>query len=95
MAQTQVIGKHKTKVYTANGFKIVKYHWTEVVKFNDKEIILDSNGWRTATTRSRMNQASNQFDLNFGVFQKKGEWFVRFYDGRETVPFQDEMVIKR
>ena len=49
-----------------------------LVKFNHEKIILNSNGWATATTKSRMNQTSNQFDLGYQVFQKDYAWYVDF-----------------
>lgn len=93
MAQMQKIGKVHTKVFRDNGYTVVRYHQTDVVRFNDSEIILDSGGWQTATTKVRMNQASAQFGLGFIVFQKDYAWFVQ-YRGM-TVPFQDGMVLRR
>tara|TARA_R100001530_G_C4220523_1_gene129808 strand:- start:43 stop:426 length:384 start_codon:yes stop_codon:yes gene_type:complete len=88
MSQLQTIGSHKTTVATDDGFTRVTYHQTAVVKFNHNEIILNSGGWETVTTKSRMNQTSNQFDLGFRVYQKDYEWFVEccgkiydFFDG--------------
>ena len=66
----------------------VTYHYTDVVCWNNKKIVLNSNGYRTATTKRRMNQASEQFGLGYRVFQKDYEWYVEhrgkvydFYDG--------------
>ncbi len=94
MAQTQTIGSHRTSVSTNMvGDTSVTYHGTAVVIFNSEEISLDSGGWRTSTTKNRMNQASNQFNLGFGVFQKNFEWFVDF--NGETLEFKDGMVLNR
>ena len=93
MAQTQTIGTHKTTVSTDNGVTSVVYHSTPVVKFNHLEIILDSGGWETNTTKNRMNQASNQFNLGYRVYQKDFEWFVEYYG--QTIEFQDGMVLDR
>ena len=70
------IGSHKTSVFTEDGITRIVYHNTAVVKFNNDEIILNSDGWNTVTTKTRMNQASNQFDLGFRVYQKNFDWFV-------------------
>jgi hypothetical protein len=40
----------------------------------------------TATTKLRMNQASNQFNLGFSVYQKDYRWYVVIPQG-ETVEF--------
>jgi hypothetical protein len=92
MARLDKIGTVATCVYHNGDFTCVKYHYTDVVKFNWDKIILNSNGWQTQTTKTRMNQASNQFGLNFQVYQKNWDWFidyngqtVEFYDGIELV----------
>lgn len=91
--KTNQIGNHKTNIYTLNGFIYVKYHSTDVASFNDSTIILNSGGWLSNTTKDRMNQASNQFGLNYRVFQKDYNWYVD-YKG-DTIPFSDKMVLIR
>lgn len=55
----------------------VIYAGTEIVRWDDNEqVTLNSNGWRSSTTKRKMVQASNQFGLGFTVNQKAGEWFV-------------------
>ena len=80
-------------VSSDNDYTKVKYHYTDVVKFNFQEIILNSGGWHTLTTKTRMNQASNQFDLGYCVSQKDFEWFVDFKD--EILDFYDNMKLDR
>jgi hypothetical protein len=76
MAQQLRLGRAHTAVFTKNRVTNVVYHQTAVVKFSENVIVLDTGGYRTATTKTRMNQASNQFDLGFNVYQKGFEWFV-------------------
>ena len=91
MAQLHTLSKNNTTVYHAeDGMMTVKLYHTDVVKFNDEKIILNSGGWETHTTKTRMNQASNQFGLGYYVFQRDFKWFVDyngstydFYDGIE------------
>jgi hypothetical protein len=100
MSQTQRVGSTATKVTTLDGETSVKYHDTVVVRFRPGQVVLNSGGWRTATTKLRMNQAANEFGLRFQVFQSKGEWFVTHELtelGRtvfsQTLNFQDGMVL--
>jgi len=73
------VGRHATTVATGpDRFTFVTYHNTQVVRFNSKKIILHTGGHQTVTTRSRMNQSSNQYALGFRVFQKNFELFVKF-----------------
>ena len=95
MSQTDTIGKYATAVMpgTFDEPTKVRYHHTVVVSFTGTQIVLGSGGWRTMTTKLRMNQTSNQYDLGFGVFQKDFEWFVNFKG--ETLPFTENMVLTR
>lgn len=81
MSRLNQIGSHKTTVKERNNVLSVVYHSTEVVKFDRKNKILtlDTGGHFSNTTKNRMNQTSNQFDLGFKVYQKNFEWFV-FYN---------------
>ena len=72
----------------SDGFKTVVYYSTPIVKFNDSQIILNSGGYMTSSTKKRMNQISEEFDLGFYVYQVNKQWFVDkngipqlFYDG--------------
>ena len=90
MAQNQKVGTTATMIKTGDDNKNrVTYHQTDVVTFDAKEIILDTGGWWTATTKARMNQASNQFNLGFIVYQVKGVWYVD-HGGRKGIPYTAE-----
>ena len=84
--------KGNTKVTEADGMTCVKLHNTIVVRFNASEVILNSGGWKTVTTKARMNQAANEYNLPYQVYQDKGEWYVNVLD--KTFTFQDGMIIK-
>lgn len=91
MSKTNTIGKHKTRVYDENGYTHVKYHQTNVVSFNEDEIILRSGGWQTNTTKLRINQTSNQFGLGIGIKQHKWQWFIMFKElGKNYHWIEDE-----
>lgn len=78
MTRQDRVGTVATSVFHADGYQWCVYHSTPVVKWNDKEIILDTGGWRTATTKNRMNQVSQQFGLDYRVYQKDFCWFVSY-----------------
>ena len=95
MPQMQTVSKNNTVIYKGHdNMIVVKLHQTEVVRFNDKKIILNSGGWQTVTTKTRMNQASNQFGLGYYVYQKDHEWFVD-YNGCTDAEFYDGFEIER
>jgi hypothetical protein len=97
MSQQRQVGRHATSIFTEAGKTRVVYHGTAVVIFDSERIILDSGGWRTATTKSRMNQASHQFELGIQVYQKGGKWWViGIGNGRPCpIEFSDGMTILR
>ena len=85
MANQKQVGRVATSVVTENGITSVYYHGTPVVRWGGGLIILNTGGWFTPTTKTRMNQAANQYELGFSVYQKAGQWFAG-YQGRD-IPF--------
>jgi len=78
MPNMRKVGKTATAIYTdeKTGRTTVIYHKTAVVEFDANKIKFRSGGWWTATTRTRINQASNQFGLGYGVMQKDWQWYT-------------------
>ena len=93
MARMNKVGTYKTTVSTSHGgWHTVTFYNTEVVKWNERQnvVILDSGGFMTATTKTRMNQASNQYGLGFRVFQTAFRWNVLLSNG-DLLEFTDGM----
>ena len=88
MAQLDKVGKHATSITKHGENTAVRYWSTDVVTFDDDWILLDNGGWRTSTTKTRMNQASRQFNLGYRVFQQDYRWYIVTPDG-ETHKFSD------
>jgi len=93
MGQQATISRYQTKVWSTGNLTTVRLYETNVVSFftgGGDAVVLNSGGWRTATTKSRMNQTSNQYDLGYQVYQQDFEWFVKTrHDG--ILPFVDGM----
>jgi len=94
MGRTNQVGSHKTFILTEHGTTKVVYHNTPVVEFNFSEIILNTGGYKSFTTKTRMNQASSQFDLGYHVYQEKHVWYVD-YNGETFVFKGDTITLKR
>ena len=93
MAQTQTFTGTARAIHNTDGAKNYLYHKTAVVKkFDNGDIQLNSGGWKTRTTLRAMNQASNQDNLGFRVYQRKFEWYV-LWNGVEH-NFTDDMILK-
>lgn len=76
MSQQMRLGKLATRVVREGKGTVIYYHNTPVVTFDEEIIKLNTGGWWTATTKTRMNQTSYQFDLGFRVYQSNRDWFV-------------------
>ena len=91
-----MIKQHATTIFTDDNTTYVIYHSTAVVKFYDKgkteRIILNSGGWETKTTKDRMNQTAQEYNLNYSVYQKDYIWYVNY--GNKIYQFQDKMQLK-
>jgi hypothetical protein len=97
MSRQHGIGTHKTTVARdALGTVNVTYHQTIVAKqFKNGAIELSSGGWRTVTTKRRMNQALRTWGSRYLVYQRKGNWYVRTWQNAIEEPraFIDGMLL--
>ena len=89
-----MIGTHKTTIRTESNITLVRYHSTDVVRFSPNWIVLDSGGYRTYTTKKRMNQTSQVYNLGYTVFQKNYDWFVD-YKGKIIEYNTNQLIIDR
>ena len=81
------IGNNTFEVNYNNGDRVIRLHNTNIITFkNDGSIILNSGGWKTLTTKDRINNFSG-----LTICQKAYNWYViikndynnliAFYDG--------------
>ena len=85
--------KANTEVYTNdNNTSLVYLHGNHIATVTDTFVTVFDGGWRTATTKSRLNVIINEFcdALTDGVFQKDYQWFVK--DNNEVVEFESGYV---
>ena len=83
--------KHKTTVQQCDdGWTEIVYYKTAIVRFNNETIVLNTGGYKTATTQSRMNFVSRKFNLGYLVRRPKQNWTVE-YEG-QTVAFDTAAV---
>lgn len=66
------INQYKTDIKTGKtaGTEVVDYK-TTIVSFTDETITLNTGGWWSRSTKIRMNQASQQFDLGYRVYPNR------------------------
>jgi uncharacterized protein YxjI len=76
---SKFVANNTLRIEYANGNKAIRLHNTDVVTIKDDVYTLNSGGWRTSTTKDRINTFSPA-----RVWQTNGQWFTGgslFYDG--------------
>lgn len=83
-------GVETTTATDRDGALVGYYRGTPVARKHGNVITLNTGGWFSRTTKVRMNQFANHFCFGaYGVYQKKGQWFVDVngqtlkFEGRE------------
>lgn len=95
MAQTQTFRGVHTTTFMNDGELVGIYRGTPVASIKGNIIKLNTGGWKSNTTKTRMNQFSNNFCNGlFGVYQKDYCWFVRIGSGdnKQVIPFNDNVI---
>lgn len=69
----------------------LQYHRTDVIKFTPDGLTLDSGGWRTVTTKERMNWGLAQLGIH--LFTDRGVWYLTkgpdWYNRKDAIPYYD------
>jgi len=86
------IDKYRDKIVEYNGRKYIIYHTTPVLVDDTlwSTIILDSGGWKTKSTKERINR---HLPDGFKLYQEDNEWYLERKGDREDVEFHDGMKI--
>lgn len=84
------IGNNTYLVYLENRI-VIRLHNTNVVTFyEDGRTLLNSGGWKTVTTKDRMNK---YLPTPWKVFQEKFEWYLWNWKTKEKREYQDNMFV--
>lgn len=68
------IVQRNTFKFTRDGETVIRLHGTDIVRrLADGSVILNSGGWKTVTTKDRMN---NNLPGGARIIQEKGVWYV-------------------
>ncbi len=72
--------------HNSNNERVIRYTRTDIVKIKPNgDIILNSGGWQTVTTKRKINQL---LPSGFYLYQSKFQWFINdapFIDGMKIV----------
>lgn len=88
--RTKTIGNNTELVRKRSGDIAVELHGNEVVRFysDGREVGLSSAGYRTSTTKDRLNRYSPR---GVSVVQRQGTWYLK--RNGQKIPFEDGMAI--
>lgn len=84
---SKIIGANTVEYVRENGDRVIRLHHTDIVTFKpNSDIVLNSGGWKTPTTKDRMNSASPKINVQ----QRNSVWFL---GGGDDYPFADGITI--
>jgi len=70
--------------YMKDNVSYVRYHATDIVICNGSQLILNTNGFKTVTTKKHINASLQGYNISKFIVQKGGVWYLDdhvFYDG--------------
>lgn len=85
------VGNNTFEYQVEGGDRVIRLHNTDIiVKMPDGRIKLDTGGWRTVTTKARMNDLTP-----YQIRSDRGVWYVQGNVGGEVrkTPYYDGMVL--
>jgi len=84
---SRFVASNTLKIECKNGDVVYRLHQTNIVTYRKNgEVVLDSGGWKTPTTKERMNCFAP-----VTVYQDRFNWFISLRTG--AVPFYDGMIL--
>jgi hypothetical protein len=92
------VSKKATSYRQTDEAIIFRLYGTDIVTVYPKKVILNSGGYRTVTTKRRMNQISEELGLGYTIYTVRGEWVVvdRLWEsGKAELRFSDGMTLYR
>jgi len=69
----------------------VMLHGNHIATINETSLELYTCGYKTNTTKSRLNAILKEHGNDARIFQRNFEWFV--VDNDQTVPFTEGMIL--
>lgn len=84
----------RDRIESENG-KVSLYLWgTKIAQYDGENISLFSGGYRTHTTKSRINGVLRGFGCNWRIYQRNHVWLASHPSGLQEVAFVDGLTFK-
>jgi hypothetical protein len=94
--ESKIVGNNTVEYIRPDGVRVIRLHRTDIITFPKRGgVILNSGGWKTVTTKARMNEHQPECMIT----QEKGLWYITtsldpHHDRNSRVPFFDGIKIK-
>lgn len=85
---SRLVGNNTVEVTFNDGSRIVKFHDTIIITFKKGSVTLNTDGYRTQTTRDRIN--AYRAETKVTVYQEKGLWYAHSSTGAEDYTWRGE-----
>jgi hypothetical protein len=95
--RSKVVGNNTVEYERADGTQAIRLHHTDVVTFEPNgDVVLNSGGWKTVTTKERINRYLRaRLHQSLSVYSERGRWWIldERRDGDVRIPFVDGVVL--
>lgn len=93
--KSKIVANNTVEYFKPTGERVIRLHEIDILTFDpDGTITFDSGGWKTVTTKDRMNAFQNQVH----IMQHNSIWYVQVPDSgwnlEGATPYFDGMKIK-
>jgi hypothetical protein len=89
LVNSKTLGCNTFELEYEDGRKAIRYHKTDVITtFPNGKTVLDTGGWRTSTTKMRLN-------YKFNVWTDKGVWYIKEPATARVLPFFDGITFNK
>lgn len=87
-------GAYRDEIYQLGNITLTYYHQHCIGAYNPSigELVISSCGFRTSTTKERINWVLSQHGYN--IYQARLKWFVRGQHTKKEMPFHDGLTLK-
>jgi len=71
--KAKFVDRNTIEYFREDGTRVIRFHFTDIIEFApDGTITFNSEGWRTYTTKERMNEFQNQV----AIWQDHSKWYI-------------------
>lgn len=87
--KSKIIARNTFEWYKPTGVRVIRLHYTDIIEIANDRVVLNSGGYRTPTTKERMNRFQDQAT----IYQGKGVWYVKGKNDDHACVYYDGIVI--